>query len=164
VLGLATGGVLLTLLLAVFGYGLRWAAIASVTALIVGALLKVRYWFVIDSAKKTYTAEAATGLGRFGTVRPLDPPHTQPNFVMREMGYQVARRHAEKLRRLALILLFVLPAVCGFVLLLNLPHPMQIAIASLSVLSAGIGVLTERWLFFAEAEHVVMLYYRGGAA
>ena len=26
------------------------------------------------------------------------------------------------------------------------------------------GVLTERWLFFAEAEHVVMLYYRGGVA
>jgi hypothetical protein len=30
--------------------------------------------------------------------------------------------------------------------------------------SAAIGVLTERWLFFAEAEHVVVVYYRGGAA
>ena len=50
-------------------------------------------------AQKTYTAEAATGLGRFGTVRPLDPPHTQPNFVMREMGYQVARRHAAQASR-----------------------------------------------------------------
>jgi DMSO reductase anchor subunit len=164
VLGLATGGVLLTFLLAVFGYDLRWAAIATVTALILGAVLKARYWHVVDSAKRTYTAEAATGLGRFGTVRPLDPPHTQPNFVMREMGYQVARRHAERLRQLSLILLFGLPIAAGLVLLLNLPHPFQIAIASLSVLSAGIGVLTERWLFFAEAEHVVMLYYRGGAA
>ena len=34
----------------------------------------------------------------------------------------------------------------------------------LSALSAAVGVLIERWLFFAEAEHVVMLYYRGGAA
>jgi hypothetical protein len=25
-------------------------------------------------------------------------------------------------------------------------------------------VLTERWLFFAEAEHVVMVFYRGGSA
>ena len=97
-------------------------------------------------------------------MRPLDPPHTQPNFVMREMGFQVARRHAERLRRLSLILLFVLLTGCGLVLLLNLSHPIQIAIAALSVLSAGIGVLTERWLFFAEAEHVVILYYRGGAA
>jgi DMSO reductase anchor subunit len=32
------------------------------------------------------------------------------------------------------------------------------------VLSTAAGVLTERWLFFAEAEHVVMLYYRGGSA
>ena len=27
----------------------------------------------------------------------------------------------------------------------------------------AIGVLIERWLFFAEAEHVVMVYYRGGS-
>ena len=164
VLALATGSVLLSLLLAIFGYDARGAAIASVLALALGWFLKARYWFAIDTAKKSYTAEAATGLGRFGTVRPLDPPHTQPNFVMREMGFQVARRHAEKLRRLSVLLLFVLPVLAGLLLLLNLPNPLQLAIASLSVLSAAAGVLTERWLFFAEAEHVVMLYYRGGVA
>ena len=73
--------------------------VASVLALLLGAILKRLYWTAIDTAEKTYTAEAATGLGRFGTVRPLDPPHTQPNFVMREMGYQVARRHAETASR-----------------------------------------------------------------
>ena len=41
---------------------------------------------------------------------------------------------------------------------------MQIAVAALAALSAALGVLIERWLFFAEAEHVVMLYYRGGMA
>jgi DMSO reductase anchor subunit len=40
----------------------------------------------------------------------------------------------------------------------------NIAIAALSLASATAGVLTERWLFFAEAEHVVMVFYRGGAA
>jgi DMSO reductase anchor subunit len=49
-------------------------------------------------------------------------------------------------------------------LLLNLPNSLQIAIAALSALSAVAGVLTERWLFFAEAEHVVMVFYRGGSA
>jgi DMSO reductase anchor subunit len=97
-------------------------------------------------------------------VRPLDPPHTQPNFVMREMGYQVARRHIERLRRLSAALLFLLPIVAGLLLLLNLPNSIQIAIAALSALSAVAGVLTERWLFFAEAEHVVMVFYRGGSA
>jgi DMSO reductase anchor subunit len=163
-LALATGSVLLVLLLTAFGYDNRWAAIAGVVALVLGASLKRLYWTAIDSAAKTYTAEAATGLGPLGTVRPLDPPHTQPNFVMREMGYQVARRHAEKLRRLAMALLFLLPIVAGLLLLLDLPRSMQIVIVALSAISAGAGVLTERWLFFAEAEHVVMLYYRGGTA
>lgn len=163
-LALGTGGVLLCLLLTIFGYEIRWAAMATVLALALGAILKRLYWSTIDAAAKTYTAESATGLGQFGTVRPLDPPHTQPNFVMREMGYQVARRHADKLRRLSVVLLFLLPIVAGLLLLLNFPNSIQIAIATLSTISVAAGVLTERWLFFAEAEHVVMLYYRGGKA
>ena len=34
----------------------------------------------------------------------------------------------------------------------------------LAVLSMVIGLLIERWLFFAEAEHVSMLYYGADAA
>ena len=98
-------------------------------------------------------------------MRPLDPPHTQPNFVMREMGYQVARRHAQKLRRLCVLLLFVLP-------LLAVAHrssrrcraPCRSRSPCCRCVSAAIGVLIERWLFFAEAEHVVVVYYRGGSA
>jgi DMSO reductase anchor subunit len=83
---------------------------------------------------------------------------------MREMGYQVARRHAARLRRIATVLLFALPMLAALSLLAMAPGPMQIAVAALSTLSAAAGVLTERWLFFAEAEHVVVLYYRGGTA
>ena len=164
VLGLATGGVLLMLLLLIFGYQARWTAAASASALLLGAVLKRLYWSAIDTAKKTYTAEAATGLGHLGTVRPLDPPHTQPNFVMREMGYQVARRHAERLRSMATLLLFAMPLVASLLLLIDLPYPAQITVAAISALSIMIGVLMERWLFFAEAEHVVVVYYRGGSA
>jgi sulfite dehydrogenase (quinone) subunit SoeC len=163
-LALATGGVLLCLLLAIFGADIRWAAGATGISLLLGAILKWLYWTAIDTAQKTHTAEAATGLGRFGTVRPLDPPHTQPNFVMREMGYQVARRHARKLRGMAAMLLFLLPLAGMLLLLIGPPHAVQLAIAAAALLSTAIGVLTERWLFFAEAEHVVMLYYRGGVA
>jgi DMSO reductase anchor subunit len=83
---------------------------------------------------------------------------------MREMGYHVARRHAEKLRRLAVLLLFVLPMLFALVQFAPLPRALQIAFAALATISAVIGVLVERWLFFAEAEHVVVVYYRGGAA
>jgi len=163
-LALATGGVLLCLLLAGFGRDVRIAAAVSVLMLTIGWILKARYWAAIDGAERTYTAESATGLGSLGTVRPLDPPHTQPNYVMREMGYQVARRHAEKLRRLAVLLLFVLPILFALVQFAPLPRALQIAFAVLATISTVIGVLVERWLFFAEAEHVVVVYYRGGAA
>jgi DMSO reductase anchor subunit len=163
-LGLATGSVLLTGLLTAFALPARWAAIASAILLAIGGLMKASYWPAIDAAAKTYTAEAATGLGRFGTVRPLDPPHTQPNYVMREMGYQVARRHAARLRWIAGVLLFLAPMAAALLQLLDSPQPVRLAIAIAAILSAGAGVLVERWLFFAEAEHVVMLYYRGGAA
>jgi DMSO reductase anchor subunit len=36
--------------------------------------------------------------------------------------------------------------------------------ATLGVLSASAAVFVERWLFFAEAKHVVMLYYERTAA
>src|SRR6476619_1750534 len=156
VLALATGGVLMNLLLAVFGYELRWAATGTILALVFGAILKRLYWTAIDTAAKTYTAESATGLGGFGIVRPLDPPHTQPNYVMREMGYQVARRHAAKLRWIASVLLFAVPlAACLLLAWLALPWAATTVVAALSIASAAAGVLIERWLFFAEARHVV---------
>jgi DMSO reductase anchor subunit len=165
VLALATGSLLLSLMLALFGYEIRWAVSAGALLLALGCDLKARYWSAIDRAEKTYTAESATGLGPLGTVRPLDPPHTQPNFVMREMGYQVARRHARKLRFLTILLLFVVPLLAAIaLLLLRMPHAVTVTLAALSVCSAALGVLTERWLFFAEAEHVVVVYYRGGVA
>jgi sulfite dehydrogenase (quinone) subunit SoeC len=32
------------------------------------------------------------------------------------------------------------------------------------VVSAGLGLVVERWLFFAEAKHTVTLYYGADAA
>jgi DMSO reductase anchor subunit len=37
-------------------------------------------------------------------------------------------------------------------------------LAALAVLSAGLGLVVERWLFFAEAKHTVVLYYGADAA
>ena len=49
-------------------------------------------------------------------------------------------------------------------LLVGLPEIVDLIIAAVSTLSMALGVLAERWLFFAEAEHVVVVYYRGGSA
>ncbi len=163
VLALATGGVLTVFLLRVFGYqptGLAWTSAGLVA---VSMIIKLGYWKIVDEQLEQPAAADATGLGRFGTVRPLEPAHTAPNFVMREMGYQVARKHAVRLRSMALWLGF---GGAGLATLISIFVPSTVALvfAAVAVLAAAFGVVLERWLFFAEARHVVTAYYRADAA
>lgn len=119
------------------------------------ALTALQLWAWSDGdrrlARSGTTLATATGLGP-GTVRAFEPPHTGPNYLTREMVHVVGRRHARRLRAIATVLLGPLPAV---LLLLPFSH----ALAALAVLAHLAGTLVARWLFFAEAEHVVGLYY-----
>lgn len=155
-LSASTGALLFGFLLAVFGALPVWAGPLALASLVLAAILKLLYWRRIDADPGRYTAEMAIGLEAMGSVRPLDPPHTRPNFVMREMGYAVARKHAEKLRRIVLLALFGLPVVLVLATVLS---GWTAACFGLAVVTAAFGVILERWLFFAEAEHVSQLYY-----
>ena len=127
--------------------------IALVLLLVAGALQGV-WWKTGDTRfKKSGTdMKTATGLGSIGEVRAFEPPHTGTNYLLNEMVYTVGRRHANKLRVIALALMLVVPVV-----LLLLPYPHIFGV--LALISHIAGVLVSRWLFFAEAEHVVGLYY-----
>ena len=103
-------------------------------------------------AKAAQTTGTATGLNLIGTVKVFEQPHTRPNYLMREMIHLVARKHVEKLRLIALGASAALP----FLLLLLPASPALFAAISIIHL---IGALAARWLFFAQAEHVVGLYY-----
>lgn len=158
VLSLASGALLLLLLLTFAGRPLGYLPWVAMSLLLLAWLMKGLYWSAIDGAARTHTIEAATGLGPMGKVRQLEPPHTGANYVMREMGYEVARRHRDQLRRFAVVLAFLVPvAILLLIRLVTLPlWPAWLLVATLSCL---LGLLVERWLFFAEAEHVSMLYY-----
>lgn len=159
VLGLATGAVLFDLLLRIWGETGSFSPWLGAVFLAAGLAMKLAYWRAIEREEKTYSRETATGLGRFGKVRPLESPHSQPNFIMREMGYRVARKHALKLRRLTILLAFAIPI---FALLLSFMLGGRFGLSASfgAAMSVSIGIVVERWLFFAEAEHVAMLYYR----
>lgn len=161
-LALATGGVLMLALLRLAGQeseDFGWL----VVALLAGALLIKRvYWSFLDAAPRDLKSGSATGLGRLGTVRTLDPPHTMANFVMREMGYSIGRKHAQKLRLLVQVVGFALPMVLLAATLLT--DVLTLPLTLLAVLAVAFGVAVERWLFFAEAQHVVTLYYGAQAA
>jgi len=81
---------------------------------------------------------------------------------MKEMGYRIARKHARKLRGIAIALAFAGPLVLTLLTLLS-PATLATVAALLAAALALTGVLIERWLFFAEAKHSVTLYY-GAAA
>jgi sulfite dehydrogenase (quinone) subunit SoeC len=163
VLSLASGAVLMSLLLALFDDEEVGPAALAIVLLLVAAVMKWLYWRRIDEEPRTHTPESATGLGHIGKVRPLEPPHTQANYVMREMGYRVARKHAEKLRTFVYVLAFGLPALLVLIAL-DASQGVSIFATALATLSMAAGLVTERWLFFAEAEHVAMLYYGAEAA
>jgi DMSO reductase anchor subunit len=164
-LGLASGAVLLNVLVRAFGFPQPWVTWLALANLGIAGILKWAYWRRIDGELRTYTAEAATGLGQLGKVRPLEPPHTEPNYIMREMGYRIARKHAKRLRRWVGILLFAVPIVgCCLAFLPAVGPALGLVGSAVAALALAAGLLIERWLFFAEAEHVVMLYYGADVA
>jgi sulfite dehydrogenase (quinone) subunit SoeC len=160
-LAMATGLLWLTLLLNAFVRPNRLVAIATMLSLVLAATLKLAYWRFIDGSASASTAGTATGLGRFGDVRLFEAPHTSENYLQKEMGFVIARKHAAKLRRIALVTAFALPFLLTLATVL-LPGIPAIAASAVAAPLAMVGVVVERWLFFAEAKHSVTLYY--GAA
>jgi DMSO reductase anchor subunit len=163
-LGLMTGAVWLNLLLAAFGLADSNFALFTAAVVAVAAALKLAYWNFIDTTAHPSTPESATGLGGLGKVRLFEGPHTEENYLMKEMGYRIARKHGRKLRRIAVTTTFAAPLVLTLIAAVIPPGLLLIACAGLAAISVSIGVLIERWLFFAEAKHVVILYYGGERA
>lgn len=163
-LAVMTGAILLACLTLLFGvYEPVYGWLAAVSTL-VAWLVKQAYWTNALNRTERHTTGTATGLGRMGPVKSFEHPHTEENYLLKEMGHQVARKHADKLRNITLLTLFWLPLVLAVIIALVGAGGVAAFASVLAVLSAGAGVVVERWLFFAEAKHVVTLYYNARAA
>ncbi len=131
--------------------GQAWAGLALIG---LGPLMALSWWIGDGQfARVGQTLGMATGLGPIGEVQVFEQAHTAGNYLLREMIFVVGRKHANKVRLIALGLGAVLPAL---VVALGPAAPATVALAALLHLS---GALAQRWLFFAQAEHVVGLYY-----
>jgi len=152
-----TGSALANALLQGFNLGstamLAWALLATLA----GWGWKLATWRYNDRLEIPTTANTATGLAG-GTVRSIEWPHTEENYLLKEMGFRIARKHSAKLRRIAQALAFAAPALLLAVALVA-PWPLAALASALAALLQFAGMLVERWLFFAEAKHTVTLYY-----
>jgi sulfite dehydrogenase (quinone) subunit SoeC len=118
-------------------------------ALITLALGLVLYLtYLLKHPRNQHTIESALGVKQ-GRVRMLDVGHSHGTFLTQEFGFQLARDKARLLRWLAILWAFVIP----FVLL---AFTQWFWVATVFCIA---GLFVERWLFFAEAEHVVRLYH-----
>ncbi|VAV89979.1 Anaerobic dimethyl sulfoxide reductase chain C, anchor subunit [hydrothermal vent metagenome] len=158
VLSLMSGAVLASALAILGGYGTAasWLMLPTLFFLAFALVIKLSYWSKLDGPIAS-TTETATGLGEFGKTRLIESPHDQPNYLLKEMGFSIARKHSTKLRRLVIAFGFVLPFILVAAIWF-LPAFSAMFLVSATI-SCAIGVVTERWLFFAEAKHVVTLYY-----
>lgn len=161
-LGIMEGFLLLDLIVR---FWVPWpvgTALLTLLAVVAAWWLKEAYWRFIDTTSAPSTVASATALGSRGRVQMLEPPHTEENYLLQEMGYRIARKHRVRLRAIARVAGFALPALLTLVALVASAGAAILA-AALAVASAALGLVVERWLFFAEAKHTVTLYY-GAAA
>lgn len=131
--------------------------VAAVLLILLTAL-QIAGWMMGDKrlAESGSTKGTATGLQTIGQVRLFESAHTTRNYILDEMVHMVGRKHSQKLRTISVITLGIVPV------LLLLLMPGNIVVTLLALASHAVGVFASRWLFFAEAEHVVGLYYNRG--
>lgn len=154
---IASGTIAVASLAALSGELPLWMPAAALAALAVAWIAKLAWWRR-DGSRSRIGASlgAATGLAQLGRVRQFEAPHTGRNYLMKEMAFTVARSRSRALRRLAVTFGAVVPAA---LLMLSLVTGPAAALVSLAALSHIAGLFAERWLFFAEAQHVVSAYY-----
>lgn len=154
-LGYASGSLLL--LLGAVVSGLETLPYIAMSALImsIAAVLKAIYYFWIGSPGLSPTINTATGLTR-AKVKLFDTGHTHGTFLTQEFGFQIARQKAGLLKVVVFVLGFGLPGLM-LVWVFN-QHGGQTA-ALIAAVAGLVGASVERWLFFAEARHVVNLYH-----
>ena len=153
----SSGGLLYAATSVAFGNASSESMILAAVMVIAAWVAKLAWWRRLDrTGTGDSSIESATGITELGEVRLLEPPHTGSNYLLSEMAFVVARKHAVKLRRIAVLTGGILPLACLAFAAAGHFAPAAILCALLFHL-LGVGI--SRWLFFAESKHTVALYY-----
>jgi len=156
---LASGCLLAVFMLSIFVpvERLRMPMFTAVISNTLAWLIQLFYWHRLDQLQVPRAA-SAVALDATVRVRSFEKPHSEDSFVTREMVFRFARERAPRLRWLALISGTLLSFIC-IVLATFVSARFTAAAMLLACIWQLLGIFVSRWLFFAEARHVVSSYY-----
>lgn len=156
---LASGAVLLLPILnwAAPELALKMPTTTAQAALLIAFAMRYwqrRQWRDVETAP---SLAAAVGLPGAARARVFEGAHTEASFITKEMVFRFARKHADTMFFTALLLG---AAAAGGLLEMasNQGSGLRFGFA-FAALCAYAGIFLERWLFFAEARHVVSVYF-----
>jgi DMSO reductase anchor subunit len=153
-LGAMLGGLMFLFIVSMYEPVITGLVVTSTYLIIIAAIAKIIYffWIGVPAGPTINTATSFTS----SMVRLFDVGHTAGTFLTEEFGYEVARARLIALRWLVFLFAFTVP---GLVLWAGVGFMPISVVFAVAVISAFVGVMIERWLFFAEARHVVNLYH-----
>jgi len=152
-LALASGAVILTAVVSATNASVELIGWIALTFVILAAIAKAIYFFWIGKPKGP-TINSAIGITR-AKAKLLEAGQSSDNFLNKEFGFTPNASLIAKLRITAFTAAFILPTI----LLLVLQVSGLRVLALLAVPLLIVGLMVERWLFFAEARHTVNLFY-----
>ena len=159
-LGLTSGGLLLEFLLMLWNdpgapFGIGLISGLNFIMLFIALNLKLWIWRRNQNLKPKSNLASATGI-KGSNIRQTSMGFMGGSFNTREFFHHQTDRVISNIRKIILLMSYIGPMIL-LAFSMNSPNIAQIAIA---LLMHYIGLLAERWMFFAEANHPQNLYYQ----
>ena len=159
-LGMTSGWLLLELLIAVWGgdtVQMIDAPLSIIAFLLLFLSFNLKLWIWRRNRNLKPKSNLASATGIKGTnIRQTSMGLMGGNFNTREFFHHQTDRVITNIRKIILLCAYVIPMV---LIAFAITYP-NILVISLALLINYIGLLAERWMFFAEANHPQNLYYQ----
>ena len=150
-------GALLFVVILSFNDTNDFRALATVNLLTLAAIIiKILTYRRIGKTQDIRIGRAA-GFSR-AKARLLETGHTGQTFLTREFIFAVSAQTLRRRKISALLLCALMPPLGTF-----FAYQSWTFAAAIAAVLLFVGLLTERWLFFAEAKHAVRAYHGSGA-
>ncbi|MFL2549919.1 MAG: dimethyl sulfoxide reductase anchor subunit family protein [Gammaproteobacteria bacterium] len=156
-IGIFLGGLIFFFILDLYNYEVSLYKFYLLLFIVLAFVLKALYYFSIRTPRHNIGQATNAAIKLKDTkVRLLDVGHTGGTFLTDEFGYKVAEKKLFRVKLFSMIGGFLIPFLLIYI------HSFiyeSLVICFMAIFLAFLGMVAERWLFFAQAKHVVNLYH-----